>query len=93
MEDLIIVIVPPLLGVGFYALIAWLSKRNKLAIFSGIALFVSVILFFFITSRNVTNEGFLALGYFLMALLASYALLAYLFAWGFDYFKQKRKTY
>lgn len=93
MEDFLIIIIPPLIGVGLYGLIAWLSKRNKNAIYFGIGIFVVVIAYFYIVSRTVTNEGFLALGYFLMAMLALYALIGYLVMWGFDHFKQKRKTY
>jgi predicted Na+-dependent transporter len=86
MQDILILILIPLFGVLIYAIVAFIFKRKNLFTIITAAVFVLIALYFYINSRVVQPDGFLALGQFLIALIVLYALIGYLAAWIIDYF-------
>lgn len=84
MREFLTFLIPPLLGIVFYSLVAGFTHRNRKAILIGASIISIAMLGFYLYSLIVPNEGFRSLGWFVMSLLVGSGLAGYVIAWIID---------
>lgn len=84
MVDKLLIIVPPILGALSYVTIVIVSRRSQRALLFGAGFWALVTVALFIVAKFMPNEGFNALGYFLLSMFFGIGFIAFLFSWGVD---------